>query len=194
MTGRTALLDQAISYAAGAVSNVTPEFFSHSTPCRAWNLEMLLTHLCESLTTLHSGIVTGQVDLFAEPAKPSLAMDPALVFHDRADLLLTARDAVKSRRHVDIADRPIPGIALECAGAIEIAVHGWDVSQACGHCRPIPDALAAGLLAVAPLYIPETGRSPLFDVPVKTALHVDLGDQLVAYLGRNPIPGVFRSA
>lgn len=189
MMGGTAFLDQAIGYAAGAVSSAAPEFFSHSTPCRAWNLEMLLTHLCESLATLHSGIVTGHVDLFPEPSKPILAMDPALVFHDRADLLLAARHAVASRRHVVIAGRPIPGIALECAGAIEIAVHGWDVFQACGHRRPIPDALAAGLLAVAPLYIPETGRSPLFDAPVKTALDVDLGDQLVAYLGRNPIPG-----
>jgi uncharacterized protein (TIGR03086 family) len=189
MMGGTALLGDAIGYAAGAVSSATPELFSHSTPCRAWNLEMLLTHICESLATLHSGMVTGHVALFPEPSKPSLALDPALVFHDRADLLLTARDAVASRRHVVIADRPIPGIALECAGAIEIAVHGWDVSQACGRRTPIPDALAAGLLAVAPLYVPETGRYPLFDSPVKTALHVGLGDQLVAYLGRNPIPG-----
>jgi uncharacterized protein (TIGR03086 family) len=186
MNGGTALLEQAIGYAVEATSNVTPESFSNSTPCRAWNLEMLLTHLCESLTTLHSGIVTGHVDLFPERAQLSLAMDPALVFCDRAGQLLSARDAVASRGHVDIADRPIPGIALECAGAIEIAVHGWDVSQACTRPRPIPDALAAGLLAVAPLYVPETGRYPLFDAPVKMAVHSGLSDQLVAYLGRNP--------
>jgi hypothetical protein len=48
-------------------------------------------------------------------------------------------------------------------------VHGWDISQACGQHRLIPDALAASLLAIAPLLIPETGRHPLFGPPVMTA-------------------------
>jgi hypothetical protein len=75
---------------------------------------------------------------------------------------------------------------MECAGAIEIAVHGWDISRACGQHRPIPDALAASLLAVAPLLIPETGRYPLFSPPVTATAQAGPGDRLVAYLGRKP--------
>jgi hypothetical protein len=92
-----------------------------------------------------------------------------------------------------IGDLPLPAIAMECAGAIEIAVHGWDVSQACGHNRPIPDALAASQLAIAPLIIPETGRHPLFSPPVTVTARAGPGDRLVAYLGRNPPHSMGRS-
>ena len=65
-------------------------------------------------------------------------------------------------------------------------MHGWDIAQACGENRPIPDALAASLLAIAPLLITETDRHPLFGPPVTAAAHAGPGDRLVAYLGRKP--------
>jgi uncharacterized protein (TIGR03086 family) len=76
---------------------------------------------------------------------------------------------------------------MEAAGAIEIAVHGWDISQACGTRRPIPDPLAATLLRIAPLLIPDTGRDPLFGPPVPVPPRAGPGDRLVAFLGRDPI-------
>jgi uncharacterized protein (TIGR03086 family) len=188
VTGGSALLDHAIGYALGAVSDVTPALYPRPTPCRGWNLEMLLRHVCESLTTLHSGIVTGHAGLIPAPGDPSLAMDPTLVLRARADQVRTARTAITGRHRVEIAGRPLPAVAVECAGALEIAIHGWDVSQACGYGRPIPDPLAAGLLAVAPLLIPETGRRPLFDAPFRTAVQAALSDQLVAFLVRRPSP------
>jgi hypothetical protein len=72
------------------------------------------------------------------------------------------------------------------AGALEIAVHGWDMSRACGHCQPIPPTLAAGLLAIAPLLVPGTDRHPLFATPVSVPPEAGLSDQLVAFLGRSP--------
>jgi uncharacterized protein (TIGR03086 family) len=92
----------------------------------------------------------------------------------------------RRRQVLDIGDLPLPAIAMECTGAIEIAVHGWDISQACGQRRPIPDALAATLLAIAPLLIPETSRRPLFSPPVRPAAQASPGDRLVAFLGRKP--------
>ena len=67
---------------------------------------------------------------------------------------------------------------------LQHTVHGWDISQACGQRRPIPDALAASMLAIAPLLIPETGRHPLFSPPVTATAQACPGDWLVAYLGR----------
>lgn len=187
MTCATGLLGRAISYAVSAVSDVTPTLLPSPTPCRGWNLELLLRHACESLTALQEGIVTGCVGLIPASPDRDLAADPARVFRDRAGQLLAAQ-AVGSRRRrvVDIADLPLPAIGMECAGALEIAIHGWDISQASGQRRPIPDALAIDLLAVAPLLIPETGRHPLFDAPVTLTAHAGPGDQLVAFLGRNP--------
>jgi uncharacterized protein (TIGR03086 family) len=187
MNGAAMLLEQAISYAARSALDVTPALLPSPTPCRGWNLDMLLTHASESLAALHDGTVTGQVGLIPAVPDRGPAADPARIFRDRAGRLLAAQATADLHYQVlDIGGLPLPVIAMECAGAIEIAVHGWDISQACGQHRPIPDALAASLLAIAPLLIPETGRHPLFNPPVTAAAQAGPGDQLVAYLGRKP--------
>jgi uncharacterized protein (TIGR03086 family) len=187
VNGTITLLEQAISYAGRSVLDVTPALLSRPTPCRAWNLDMLLRHSSESLAALHDATVTGHVALIPAPPDRDPAGDPARTFRDRAGRLLAAQ-ATAGRRHqvLDIGDLSLPAIAIECAGAIEIAVHGWDISQACGQHRPIPDALAASLLAIAPLLIHETGRHPLFGPPVTATAQAGPGDRLVAYLGRRP--------
>jgi uncharacterized protein (TIGR03086 family) len=187
MNGGTRLLDQAISYATRSVLDVTPALLPRPTPCRGWNLDMLLSHASESLAALHDGTVTGQIGLIPAAPDRDPAANPARTFRDRAGRLLAARATTVRRRQVlDIGDLPLPAVAMECAGAIELAVHGWDISQACGQRRPIPDALAATLLAIAPLLIPETGRHPLFSPPVTATAQASPGDRLVAYLGREP--------
>lgn len=193
MNGTTTLLEQAISYAGRSVLGVTPALLPRPTPCRRWNLDMLLRHSSESVATLLDATLTGHVALIPATPDRDQAADPARTFLDRAGRLLAARSAAgrqlpAGRRLpvLDIGDLPLPAIAVDCAGAIEIAVHGWDISQACGQNRPIPDALAAGLLAIAPLLIPETGRQPLFSPPVTSTAQAEPGDRLVAYLGRKP--------
>jgi hypothetical protein len=54
------------------------------------------------------------------------------------------------RQHpvIDIAGCPLAVSVLAAAGALKIAVHGWDMSRACGHRRPIPQALATDLGAL----------------------------------------------
>ncbi len=187
MGGATALLGEAISYAGRSVLDVTPALLARPTPCWGWDLGMLLEHVGESLAALRDAAVTGQVALAPAAPDRAPAADPARTFRDQAVLLLTARAAAGGRHQViDVGDLPLPAIAVDGAGAIEIAVHGWDIAQSCGRNRPIPDALAASLLAIAPLLIPETGRDPLFGPPVTAPAGAGPGDRLVAYLGRNP--------
>jgi uncharacterized protein (TIGR03086 family) len=183
----TTLLEQAISYAARSVHDVTPALLPRPTPCRGWNLEMLLRHAGESLVTLHEATITGRIALIPTVTGRDAAADPARTFRDRAARLVAARaTAERGCQVVDIGDLALPAIAIECAGAIEIAVHGWDISQACGQNRPIPDALAISLLAIAPVLIPETGRHPQFSPAITATAHSGPGDLLVAYLGRKP--------
>jgi uncharacterized protein (TIGR03086 family) len=189
MCTRTSPLDQAISYAVRSVLDVTPALLPRPSPCRGWNLEMLLRHATESLAALHDGTVTGHVALIPAAPDRDPAADPARIFGDQAGQLLAARATTcRGRQVLVIGDLPLPAIAMECAGAIEIAVHGWDISQACGQRRPIPDALAATLLGIAPLLIPETGRHSLFGPPVTAPAQASPGDRLVAFLGRHPRP------
>ena len=183
----TGLLEPAISYALAAVRAVTPEFLSRPTPCRGWDLRMLLRHANESLAALHEGIDAGCVGLDPTVDDGDLAMDPVRAFRDRACRLLAAWTGPGHEHQViDIAGCSLAASVMAGAGALEIAVHGWDVSRACGHRQPIPYALATDLLAMAPLLVPDAGRYPLFAAPVIVAPAAGPSDRLAAFLGRTP--------
>jgi uncharacterized protein (TIGR03086 family) len=72
------------------------------------------------------------------------------------------------------------------AGAVEVAVHGWDIRMACGDRRPVPSALADDLLPLAVLLVPAGTRHGLFADPVRVPRTAGPGDRLVAFLGRRP--------
>src|SRR5258708_37838306 len=78
------LLEPSISYALGVVLAVTPELLSRPTPCRGWDLPMLLRHASVSLASLHEFIAC--VRCLPRPAAHNgdLAADPARAFRDRA--------------------------------------------------------------------------------------------------------------
>jgi len=78
----------------------------------------------------------------------------------------------------------LPVDCLRTVGVLEIAVHAWDISQACGQRLPVPEDLAAGLLTQVALLVPRLGREPLFAAPVQAPARSTSGERLVAYLGR----------
>ncbi|MFA1545296.1 maleylpyruvate isomerase family mycothiol-dependent enzyme [Actinomadura chokoriensis] len=178
------LLDRAVGYALTAVQGITPRMFARRTPCAAWDLEMLVLHLADSLAALHEGMAAGRVGTAPGPVEPS--GDPVSALRVRAVRLLRASAALGA---VAVEDRRLAGEMLTGAGAIEVAVHGWDIAQATGDARPIPPVLAGDLLAVCPLVLPDPPRRPLFADPVEPAPGAGPGDRLVAHLGRRP-PGV----
>jgi uncharacterized protein (TIGR03086 family) len=186
ITGGFRLLEPAIGYALAATATVTPEFLSRPTPCQGWDLRMLLRHACESVAAICEGLDAGCIDLYPSGEDADVASDPGRAFRDRAGRLLGAcANAGRQHEVIRIADGLLPTSAMAGAGALEIAVHGWDVSRACGHCQPIPSALAADLLAIAPLLVPGTDRQPLFAPPVSVPPEADSSDRLAAFLGRS---------
>ena len=183
------LLEPSISYALGVVLAVTPELLSRPTPCREWDLRMLLRHASESLAALGEGIGTGRVSLDPAAEDGDLAADPARAFRDRACRLLDAWTSPGYQRQViEIAGCPLPASVLAATAALEVAVHGWDISRACGQRQPIPRALAIDLLVIAPVLVPGTGRHPLFAAPVTVPATAGPSDRLAAFLGRTPRP------
>lgn len=181
------LLEPSISYALGVALAVTPEHLSRPTPCREWDLRMLLRHASESLAVLAEGIQSGRVDL--DPAAEGLAVvaDPARAFRDRARQLRAAWTSPGCQRQIiEIAGCPLGASLMAAAAALEVAVHGWDISRACGRRQPIPTALADDLLMMAPVLVPLTGRHPLFAAPVTVPATASPSDRLAAFLGRAP--------
>jgi uncharacterized protein (TIGR03086 family) len=188
--GATALLAGAISYALGTCVHVAPGEMALPTPCADWDLEALLAHLAGSMADLESAIRTGQLDL--DPDEPDRLSAPGLGDGDPVDalrdqaanLLFACYSHHGPDRFVLVGGLPLPAGIVACTGAVEIAVHGWDVSAARGRGRPIPPALAARMLRVCPLLV--TGREGLFGAPVQVPAQASPSDQLIAYLGRNP--------
>jgi len=183
------LLASAVRYALAGAGLVTPALLSRPTPCAEWNLEVLLDHVSDSAGVLHQAITAG----CAGPAPPPGDGPPGpdavrCLQRQTARLLATCAAAGPAPRLVVIGDRELTTNMVALAGALEITVHGWDIAVACGARRPIPPGLAAILLPLAPLLITPATRPGLFAGPVPVPAQASPGDQLVAFLGRQPRP------
>jgi uncharacterized protein (TIGR03086 family) len=186
MPGDTAAFRQALRYALAAARQVTPELMPRPTPCRAWDLRMLLLHATDSLAALAEGLDGRHVGLYPQHDSASFAADPCQAFRQRArDLLGSCDRADADRSVVTVGGCPMAASLLTMAGALEIAVHGWDIARSCGHREPIPAPLAAGLLRVAPLLIAAGDRQLLFAAPVAVPATASPSDRLAAFTGRS---------
>jgi uncharacterized protein (TIGR03086 family) len=178
-------LIQAMDYADEALRAVTPQLLSSPTPCRDWNLRMLLEHVHESVAALHEGVTAGQVAVAPGPGSGAgTAAGLVGTFRTRATALVRASAESDGDGDITIGGHPLPVDCLRTVAALELAVHAWDISQTCGQRLPIPDDLAADLLAQAHLLVPRSGRSPLFAPPVPPPPRPTPSDRLIAYLGR----------
>lgn len=181
------LLERAIGYTRGVLALVTPDDLSAPTPCSAWDLRALLAHMEDSLTSLHEAGSLHRVRVDA-PASPSAGLVEAL--RARAcDLLADwSADAPVAGRggpgNVLVGGRPVTPAVLTSAGALEIAVHGWDVAVSCRRPRPLPDALAADLLRVAPVLVRPEDRAGRFGAVLCTPPDAPPGVRLLAFVGR----------
>ena len=181
------LLGSAVSYALASTRLAAPQRLSCPTPCARWDLELLLRHVSDSVGVLHEAITAGYVGTGPAPGDDGPGPGPAGGLQRRAARLLAACARDGPAEHlVAIGDRELAARTVAAAGAIEITVHGWDIAVACGSDRPVPPGLAAVLLPIAPLFITPGMRAGLFADPVPVPGRACPGDQLVAFLGRQP--------
>ena len=187
LNGGGQLLASAVRYALASAGTVTPPMLSLPTPCAEWDLEALLDHVSDSADALDQAIAAGCAGLTPPPGDGRPGPDPVWSLRRQtARLLATCAAAGPARRLVAIGDRELTTNMVALAGAMEITVHGWDISVACGPSQPVPPGLAAVLLPLAPLLITPATRPGLFADPVPVPAQASLGDQLVAFLGRQP--------
>lgn len=193
LTGGVALLERAMGYTLGGLQLVTPGAMSDPTPCREWDLRALLLHMNDSLLTLHEAIAVGHVGLdraqdHGDPTDDygDPGVDPVLSLRNRACRMIGAWANAHGPGEISIADRALTSGSVAAIGALEVAVHGWDVSRACGQSRPIPPALAEELLDLCLLLVSHADRPARFSMPLDVPLSRSPSDRLVAYLGRSP--------
>ncbi|TDD64652.1 TIGR03086 family protein [Jiangella aurantiaca] len=192
MTGPPAdaaeLLERALGYTAGSLALVRPALLSRPTPCAGWDLRTLLRHTNDSLLALLEATGPGWV----APPRPAgtaaeAAADPVGMLRQRACTLLARCAADTGPDVVAVGDRLLAARTVAAAGALEIAVHGWDVARACGADRPLPPSFALRLLKVSRLLVDDVDR------PVRFAPPIPVGDgdgadvRLLAFLGRDAV-------
>jgi uncharacterized protein (TIGR03086 family) len=193
MTGSVALLERAMAYTLGSLVLVTPGAMSNPTPCHEWDLRGLLLHMNDSLLALHEAITVGyvRVDPCGDYGDPGAdygdpAAEPVTSLRNRACQMIGAWADTSGPSEVSIADRALTSSVVAATGAVEVAVHGWDVAQACGRGRPIPPGLAEELLELCPLFVRRADRRTRFGAPVGVSPLASPSERLVAFLGRNP--------
>ena len=177
------LLERAVDYTRTSLLLAVSADPAARTPCEHWDLLALLRHMDDSLAAFTDAAEIGYVDL-----APVIGTDPAgLLVHRlkaRACALLAAWTHHPGRGMVAVGDRELRSDLLASAGALEIAVHGWDVAQACGVQRPLPAALALDLLDLLPLLVHDADRPARFADPVDVPLHARPSTRLLGALGR----------
>ncbi len=185
------LLERAVGYALGCLHLVTRDALSNSTPCRSWDLRALLRHMECSLTALYEAAETGRVNLEQSdheggPSLDSVIADPTHTVRDHACRLLGAWINAYGDDVVPVGGCPLTAGIVTSAGALELAVHGWDVARSCGSHRRIPSSLAQEMLQLVPLLVTQADRPARFAEPVEVSRLTDPSDQLIAFLGRRP--------
>ena len=184
LLGGVALLERAINYTLGSLLLVTPQLMSRPTPCQDWDLRTLLIHMNDSFDALCEAVDDGQVSL--TPSEFDRDADPVAALRDRTCRLMGAWAGGTPPDLVAIAGCPVTASIVSTAGAMEIAVHGWDVAAACEQRRPIPDELAEEMLDLAPLFVTDADRPVRFAAPVPVPADARPADRLLGFLGRQP--------
>jgi uncharacterized protein (TIGR03086 family) len=185
VTGAVGLLERSIGYALGTLQGVTYDEFGRATPCAEWDLRMLLRHLNDSVAALQEAVDGGRVA--ASSTEPrGVCWDPASTLRAAAGRLLGSWIAIPpGKRMIAIGGCPMATSMVASTGALELAVHGWDIATARDLGRPIPPLLATELLGTAELMVGDRGG--LFAEAVPVPDDAGPSDRLVAYLGRRPV-------
>lgn len=210
--GGVALLERAVGYTLGQLQAVTPAALARATPCPDWDLRALLTHMEDSLLAMDEALVLKRVEVDGPPGGGAVdeaagedgtaaeagdgagvgvadgagdGRDMVAALRGRASKLLGAL-ADADENLVWVGGYPVPVRIVASAGAIDVAVHGWDVGRACGTGAPIPGDLGLHLLRIAPLLVSDADRPGRFAEPVPVEPDASPSDHLLGYLGRDP--------
>ncbi len=181
--GAVGLLDGALVWACDCLQLARTCSSGVVTPCRDWDLGQLLVHLDESVAALGEAAELGRVRL--DPPLEGREVD---LLVDRIVQRAWRTRAGWQRRvtsaPVWVGDLPLGRDTIAGVGALEIAVHGWDVAAAAGRPVGLPADLAERLHQVARLVVTPDERRRRFAPSVPVHPSASASTRLLAHLGR----------
>ena len=176
------LLDRSLGWTRSVLADVRDDLAGAPTPCTGWTLLDLLRHMVDSLSALAEA-ATGSVALAATPVDRSAG--PEALARSLGDLgcAVLGGWVHASASPVDLGAGPLRRAVLTEVGALEVAVHGWDLARSVGSAAVLPPVLAAGLLPIAARRVGPADRPGTFG-PVVEPSGSDPVTLLLAHLGR----------
>ncbi len=169
------------------VAGVRPEQLRAPTPCKDWDVRLLLNHIIggnHMFAELARGgrvEATGDMTDYTRP-------DPGTHYLDSAEAVLAAwsePNAMERPCHMPFGDIPAP--AAVSIHYVDIVVHGWDLARATDQDAGIDPELAATAFIIAgQLITPELRRSGAFGPEVPVSVAEPVHHRLVAFTGRRP--------
>ena len=187
-TDELSVLADATRYLFQSILSIGDADLSRATPCEDWDLRHLLRHIHASLQHFTGILAVRQANAGTDGApRPWPGTDPIAALRDAiVDLLLAATSLPTTGRWCEIWGRILPAKIVAHVAAIEMVLHAWDITQACGTDRPIPADLASGLIGVAPPFADAGLAEHVFAKPVEVSTTATPSDQLLALFGRHP--------
>jgi len=190
------VLDSAVTWTHSCLQLARAGPLSLPTPCSAWDLRQLLEHMDESLLAIGEAAELGHVavdpqprplqprPLQPRPQEPGQLVDRIV---QRACRTLAAWQQRLTSAPVGVGDLALGRDTVALVGALEIAVHGWDVATASGQPRRLPEDLAVRLYDVALAVVTPDERGKYFGPAVSVPASAPVSTRLLAHLGRTEL-------
>lgn len=180
------VLEQAHAYLREVVAAVPREAWGGPTPCSEWTVRQVLNH---ARIDQHAYALVLAADRPGEdPFQPADALhgDPVAELDEVLDAVADAYARLSAAESVPTPLGPLPLSLAAGAGALDAAVHAWDIAVATGQDRPLAPALAAGLRPAAGHLVPRLREYGVFAPALTPDGPLDEAAALLAFLGRSP--------
>jgi uncharacterized protein (TIGR03086 family) len=178
-----AVLDSAVTWTHDCLQLARNSPLDVPTPCADWDLGQLLTHMEDSLVALAEAAEHGDVPM-REPVLHT-GRGPSV------DRVIQLGCGTRAAWHGRVTSAPISIRDLRLGrdttvlvGALEVAVHGWDVARATGQERRMPEDLAVRLYDVARTVVTPGERGTRFGPAIEVPASAPTSTRLLAHLGR----------
>ena len=179
-------LGRALASTRAVLAKVRRDQFGLPTPCVSWDVAALVNHFVGSArwaaATVSSLDVTADEDFAVGDFVA--AYDESI---DMAVAAFGAEGVLDKQFALPIGD--YSGAALLSLATREQFIHGWDLARSIGHPSNLEPELAADLLPLARVEIPDGLRGPdgtaFFGPIVDAGADACPADRLAAFLGRS---------
>ncbi|GAA3391774.1 TIGR03086 family metal-binding protein [Cryptosporangium minutisporangium] len=187
MTSGTERVTQALDRFDAVVRETPADRWNAPSPCAGWTAAAVVGHVIGGLAMIRTMLTTGR-----RPEPPS--DDPAILAGDHpAEAWATARaeflDTLAAADPATTISTPAGDLPVDVGlgqASLELLVHGWDLATATGRLFPIPDALAAPLLAELEPLDAALRPTGMYGTYLPSQPDAPPGERLLRFLGRDP--------